>query len=200
MKKQYLLKNRITFCILIMTFSVNGFGALVKQLGTKDLAEQSLFIFHGTVIEKQSYFGSNNNIFTDISFDVEEVNKGDALAEITLTFMGGEVNGIGMSIDANIPDIYETGIFFVESPNNIDNPILGWSQGVFLIEANGQIRAGNGEIIIGLEEKKLTELIILNGDSGIAEGVLTASDENNLTTTPISIQELKDFLAELLGE
>jgi hypothetical protein len=68
---------------------------------------------------------------------VIDILKGNAGAtDIELKFLGGSLNGEVLEVNGSrLPRLGEHGIYFVESlSRDLINPLLGWSQGHYLIK------------------------------------------------------------------
>jgi len=138
----YRLKcSAVIFMLLYaILFSKAGIASSIQPISFDKLCDDAEFIFEGRVISiqtQQDYI--SGNIWTYITFDVTDIlkgaNPGNTLA---LKFLGGSMNGISLNIsDSVYPALNEHGIYFVESlTKNLVNPLLGWSQGHFIIQVD----------------------------------------------------------------
>ena len=94
-------------------------------------------VFEGEVIAVNPQQDTAGSISTYITFAIREVIKGDYdAATLELKFMGGMVNGRMTEVTGlQQPALGEQGIYFVESiSEDMVNPLLGWSQGHYLIQ------------------------------------------------------------------
>ena len=115
----------------------------VLAVSLEQLSTASQLIFEGEVVGKTSEFNTNQtSIHTYVTFRVVDVVKGTySQPEITLRFLGGAVGEIGLNVSGStLPELGETGIYFVESMERFQvNPLYGMDQGHFLIlESTGQ--------------------------------------------------------------
>ena len=73
----------------------------------------------------------------------------------------------------SLPKVGETGIYFVESPYVRQvNPLLGWSQGHFLIERSGDatiVLTATGEPVLSVDATRLPQPPALS--TGTAAGI-----------------------------
>ena len=166
------------------------------------------FIFEGEVVFRETRQESGSGIIsTYVTFAINDVLKGDYDADsIELKFMGGAFNGQVVQVSGlRIPKDGEQGIYFVESVSrDLINPLIGWSQGHFVIvDDNGDRRISTAD------DKPVTQVQsvaaipsaikkpqgIIEGDSDVAAGVSTDSN-------PIRIDRalsVPQFKAQILG-
>lgn len=143
---------KIKHCIRVFTLltfllsSGHAYTSTVLQVDMDDLIAQAKLIFEGEVISQQSRWNDNHSgIYTLITFRVDEVVKGEYNeTTLSLQFSGGIVGNEGMNVSSMVyPALNEQGVYFVEDPDrDLVNPLVGWSQGHFLIEqdADGEQR------------------------------------------------------------
>ena len=129
----------------------------VLAVSLEQLSTASQLIFEGEVVGKTSEFNANQtSIHTYVTFRMVDVVKGTYnQPEITLRFLGGTVGEIGLNVsDSTLPELGESGIYFVESLERFQvNPLYGMDQGHFLIlESAGQriMVTRNRRVITGL--------------------------------------------------
>jgi len=100
-------------------------------------------VFEGEVIAVEAQrSGSRGMVSTYVTFRVIDTLKGDASAiDIELKFLGGTLNGEVLEVNGSrLPKLGERGVYFVESlSRDLINPLLGWSQGHYLITTNGGV-------------------------------------------------------------
>jgi hypothetical protein len=182
--------------------SVNATTLL--QIDTMQLANDAALVFEGEVVFTQVDYIPGGYIYTSVDFLITEVLKGGLVAgqTITLRFTGGVVDNLTLDIGSRIPALHERGIYFVEALHaQLANPLLGWSQGHFIIQSNGTLLAGNDQLVVDIKPvKNKTEAI----SPGIASGIKTiskasintkSSGENNLQ--PLSLVEFKRRFKDL---
>jgi len=151
-------------------------AASIAQVDTLALARQSQLIFQGEVLSIRAEQSPNGRIYSFVDFQVEDVLAGNLQAGsvLTLRFAGGQVGALSFSAGVEIPRAGERGIYFVESlDGGLINPLLGWSQGHFRIDADSRVLAGNGEVVIGID--RVGDASLLRLSRGVARGVRTAS-------------------------
>ena len=153
------------------------------------LAADAEFIFEGEVIHTQTRKESGTGIInTYVTFSVVDVVKGDYNADsVELKFMGGVFNNQVVEVSGlTIPELGEQGIYFVESLNrDLINPLLGWSQGHFIIKDDRGERR-----ISTLDDRPVTDIqgvsniplvikkpqALIEGTGDVAAGVMTESN------------------------
>ena len=76
-------------------------------------------IVQGSVINQNSYFGKNNNIYTDYTIKVNQTLLGDNLETLTISVLGGSVDEFFQHV-THQPKItnYSNGIFFINRVYN----------------------------------------------------------------------------------
>ena len=119
----------------------------VRQFPFDELVASAALIFEGEVSELRSE-QIDGLVYTFVRFEVREVLKGrDPGTSLELRFLGGEAGGSRVQVaEQSIPRLGEAGFYFVDSlQGNTVNPLLGWSQGRFLIETDEEGR----EIVLG---------------------------------------------------
>ena len=144
-----LIPTAVSFGAVLVFLAVLPFGQLgattILGMDIDQIAGDAELIFEGEVIHRETRQDTGNGIIsTYVTFSVLDVLKGDFNADsIELRFTGGVINGRMVEISGLIiPDLGEQGIYFVESTSrDLLNPLLGWSQGHFLIiETGGERR------------------------------------------------------------
>jgi hypothetical protein len=191
-------------------YSSSGIATTILGMDIDKVANDAELIFEGEVILHKTLQDSNSGIInTYVTFKINDVLKGDYSSDlIELKFAGGSFNNQIVEVSGLvIPKDGEQGIYFVKSTSrNLLNPLLGWSQGHFLIhEVLGErrMRTIDQKPIIQIQAvssippsiKKPQALIEGNGD--VAAGVNVDPDE--LTTErALTVDEFKDSILELI--
>ena len=123
--------------LLAIVYSTTGLATTILGMDIDKVAKDAEFVFEGEVILQETRQDSNSGIVnTYVTFAIVDVLKGDYSANtIELKFAGGTFNDQIVEVSGLvIPKEGEQGIYFVESTSrNLLNPLLGWSQGHFLI-------------------------------------------------------------------
>ena len=170
----------------------------ILGMNIDEVAQGAELIFEGKVVEHNVRENTAGMIVTYVTFRIEELIKGqydEPLLE--LKFTGGSLGGQIMEISGlRIPSPNEEGIYFVESVNrNLVNPLLGWSQGHYLIyEQNGERKVST------VNDRPVTDVLstqsvpvalrrpvsVIDGDTAPATGVVASSQtldsDQGLTT------------------
>ncbi len=180
------------------------------SLPIDEVAARAELIFEGEVLahspQRDPFSGQ---IYTTVSFSVQELIKGDyADAILELRFSGGSVGNERLEIPGlTLPAVGETGIYFIESVSqNMINPLLGWSQGHYLIsEQGGQrlIQTNSGQAILEVQAATAVPATIrrpqrlIDGGSDAAEGIVTG--ESALSQSqPLTAEQFKSRIRSLL--
>ncbi len=201
--------NRAAFTgTLIVVLALGGLpGTLqattVARIASTELVSESELIFQGEVVHTESWRAANGRIFTWVDFNVVEVLKGETPGNgLRLRFSGGQVGDLGMSTGVPIPQAGEQGIYFVETTRHpLANPLYGWSQGHFVIDAANQVKAGNGELVTSVEAARKED-----GATGISRGVAagfrTVRPNGSELVPPrgLSPEEFKERIREMLQQ
>ena len=136
----FIVVAALTLCVCAALPSSSS----VLAVSLEQLSTASQLIFEGEVVGMTSDFNANQtSIHTYVTFRVVDVVKGTyTQPEITLRFLGGTVGEIGVNVsDSTLPELGETGIYFVESLERFQvNPLYGMDQGHFLIFESGSQR------------------------------------------------------------
>ena len=165
-----------------------AFGTTLISLSVNSLSEQAEFVFEGEVISVEAQrSGSRGMVNTYVTFRVIDIIKGDAgAADIELKFLGGSLNGEVLEVNGSrLPRLGEHGIYFVESlSRDLINPLLGWSQGHYLIETVDGI-----ESMTTVDAKPIIAISPAEADSdpqtsGVSTGAASAQSR---TLSPLRI-------------
>ena len=137
------------------------------------------------------------------TFEIIAELKGDDDGElIELRYMGGLVGQLKLEVaEMDLPELGETGIYFVESTVNQQvNPLVGWGQGRFLIKVDsktGQSSVFNsqGIPVVGLEFVPSTEAVTIS--SKTARGVILANQlDSDSSMEVINVEAFKQQIRE----
>ena len=123
--------------------------------------------------------------------------------------MGGAFNGQIVQVSGmRVPEMNEQGIYFVESMSrDLINPLIGWSQGHFIIvDDNGTRRvstAGNQpvlyvEAVSSIPSSIKKPLSIAEGNTDIAAGVMTQTS-SIMVERALTVEQFKSRIADLLA-
>jgi len=116
--------------------SAPALATTLTHLDTRALTRSSQEIVIGTVVETRSHWNSaHTRIVTEIDVDVRETIKGSPATRVTLTQMGGEVDGVRVSVPgcaAFHPG--EEALLFVWRDPHGRAQLTGLAQGKFEIE------------------------------------------------------------------
>lgn len=139
-----------------------------------------------------------------------DVIKGDYSGDsLELKFMGGAFNGQMVEISGLVmPAEGEQGIYFVESLNtDMINPLLGWSQGHYLIvDDEGVRRMSTVDHLPVIDVQSVTAIpltirkpqTIIDGNADAAAGVMTEESALQIERA-LTVDEFKSRIETILG-
>lgn len=129
----------------LMLWHVAPLRAMHLQLSFDQITKQADVIFIGTVMERQTRYGGNQNmILTDVRFGLErliyqaEQVQENVEDEIELTFAGGEMEGLTIKV-SDVPtfEFGETYVVFTRMDGKTyASPIIGAFQGLFKVTSD----------------------------------------------------------------
>jgi hypothetical protein len=177
------------------------FGAVL------DTAE---LVFEGRVESLAARRLADGSIHTFVRFTVLDVLKGNyAAPELELRFLGGSIGNRRLEVsDMQMPQRGETGFYFVESLSQQQvHPLVGWSQGHFLIEtqADGSlaVTTAQHEPIISVTAPAQPPLTApMNSFSkGVAKGVTVRSGGTlSARSRALEVEEFKQAVRSMAAE
>ncbi len=132
-------------------------ATIVRQVSMDEMLRHSQLVFEGIVTDKQVLTTPHGRPYTEVTFRIIEIIKGQWPKEnIRLSFLGGELPGKKLRIQEMVyPQPGEHGIYFVETTEKPQvNPLYGWSQGRFMVirddTGNERVVTADGLPVIGL--------------------------------------------------
>jgi hypothetical protein len=141
---------------LLAVSALAGASTLLR-VSVDELTQRAEFVFEGEVVNVQAQrSGARGMISTFVTFNVIDTIKGSASVEsIELKFLGGNLEGARLEVNGSrIPELGERGVYFVESlTQDLINPLLGWSQGQYLIQTEDgveQVTSVNARPIVSV--------------------------------------------------
>ena len=142
--------------VLLAVSALAGASTLLR-VSVDELTQRAEFVFEGEVVSVQAQrSGARGMISTFVTFNVIDTIKGSARVEsIELKFLGGNLEGERLEVNGSrIPELGERGVYFVESlTQDLINPLLGWSQGQYLIQTEDgveQVTSVNARPIVSV--------------------------------------------------
>jgi len=201
------------FSILLCVFVAYATGTNATTILGMDIdkvANDAELIFEGEVILHETRQNSNTGIIhTYVTFTVHDVVKGDFSADtIELKFAGGTFMGQIVEVRGlEIPKEGENGIYFVESTSrDLLNPLIGWSQGHFIIEqelGERRVRTIDRQTVTDIQSVSSIPSVIkkpqaiIEGDGDVAAGVLVDSSSLSIERA-LTVEEFKNRILDLL--
>ena len=206
------IKPWASLAVLLMGMvSLSCNATTLLGMDIDDIAREAELIFEGMVLVTEARQESNSGIIsTYVTFQISDVIKGDYDADsVELKFMGGSINGEVVAVSGlTIPQQGERGIYFVESLNrDLINPLLGWSQGHFLIVDEAgipRISTVDSEPVTAVDSvANIPSVIkkpqaIIQESNEVAAGVTTESS-SLLIERALTVDQFKGRIRELLA-
>ncbi len=200
----------LTCSLCLFVFS-SASATTILEMDIDKVAADAEFVFEGAVINSETRQDSNSGIIsTYVTFQINDIVKGDYSGNsVELKFMGGVFNGQIVEVSGmRIPEMDEQGIYFVESMSrDLINPLIGWSQGHFIIvDDNGTRRistAGNQpvlevEAVSSIPSSIKKPLSVVEGNTDTAAGVMTESSPLMIERA-LTVEEFKSRITDLLA-
>ncbi|GGG59559.1 hypothetical protein GCM10011403_16110 [Pseudohongiella nitratireducens] len=132
---------RMVLLLTLPFFSCLVQATTITELHFSEVVAKAQLVFEGRVTDVQAQQTGPRMINTLVTFKVIDVIKGQVEeTTITLHYTGGRVGQRQLMIaDMQIPEVGETGVYFVSSlQNNLVHPLVGWSQGHFRVDEQSQ--------------------------------------------------------------
>ena len=203
------LITALTCSLCLFAFS-SASATTILGMDIDKVAADAEFVFEGSVINSETRQDNNSGIIsTYVTFQINDIIKGDYSGDsIELKFMGGVFNGKIVQVSGmRIPEMAEQGVYFVESMSrDLINPLIGWSQGHFIIhDDNGTRRistAGNQPVIEVEAVSAIPRSIkkpqsVVEGNTDIAAGVMTETSPIMIERA-LTVEDFKSRIADLL--
>ena len=199
----------IMLCVFV-TYATGTNATTILGMDIDKVANDAELIFEGEVILHETRQNSNTGIIhTYVTFTVHDVVKGDFSADtIELKFAGGTFMGQIVEVRGlKIPKEGENGIYFVESTSrDLLNPLIGWSQGHFIIEqelGERRVRTIDRQTVTDIQSVSSIPSVIkkpqaiIEGDGDVAAGVLVDSSSLSIERA-LTVEEFKNRILDLL--
>jgi hypothetical protein len=124
--------------VSLLGSSTQGVATTVDRLSFIDLSREAQLIVQGTVSNRRLEV-RDGIPWTCIKVDIERLIRGSAGSAIELCFLGGKIGTTTTAVaGTEIPEVGKRGIFFTHDPSaRFVNPIVGWSQGIYYVAAEG---------------------------------------------------------------
>jgi hypothetical protein len=198
----FFIKKILLLIALCFFFSQPSQASSILEVDFQQIVNRAESIFEGEVVATSSEMSADGNIYTLVDFLVLDVLSGNLNVgeSITLRFTGGTVNGLTLSVGSVIPAIGEHGVYFIEAINaQLINPLYGWSQGHYRIQANGHIIAGDSQVVIGSDKNSRDTSSNIKLSTGIAKGIITLPQQH-INTPPLAPPILLDEFKLLIND
>lgn len=196
--------------VMLLSAPLSLTATTILSMDIDEVASGAEFVFEGQVLQHNVQENAAGIVVTYVTFQVDDVIKGDYQdSYLELKFTGGSLEGQVVEVSGlRIPKVDEQGIYFVESiSRDLVNPLLGWSQGHFLIvNDNGDRRVSTNNLrpvteVMSYESVptaiRRPRSFIVDGDSGPASGVITDAGPFQFDQG-LSVDEFKSRIREML--
>ena len=182
-KRNRLARTARALCatFLLAVSALAGASTLLR-VSVDELTQRAEFVFEGEVVSVQAQrSGARGMISTFVTFNVIDTIKGSASVEsingiaginsIELKFLGGNLEGERLEVNGSrIPELDERGVYFVESlTQDLINPLLGWSQGQYLIQTEDGV-----EQVTSVDARPIVSVAAPRSAAAAASGPATA--------------------------
>jgi len=196
--------------LIVLVFPLAAAATTITKKTTGQLMDEADLIIHGQVISLESQFVDSGAVFTYIEVFVLDSLKGPAITgeTVTLQFVGGKVEDFTFDIGVDYPQPGETGIYFLRDPAVTQlNPIVGWSQGHFIVDKTEVVMTTGLQPVIGFNRVEASNDIGFS--DGVAVGVDIASEFDGsdfpytieaLITPGLSVEVFKRLVIEGLAQ
>ena len=195
--------------LLVSACSLPTHASTVLEMSFQDVLAHAELAFEGRVSAVESRREDDGMIHTFVRFEVLDVLKGDNPgAVLELRFLGGTVGTQRLDVtDMTMPELGETGLYFVESLSTPQvNPLVGWSQGHFLIEpqAGGVpgVLTANHEPVLALDAADAAPVTAAMNtfSKGVAKGVVVQESLSaQAASRPLTVDEFKRSVRALVA-
>ena len=195
----YLLASRVAFASTVLDVDMD------VLLGTAAL------VMEAEIISREARWNQDQTyITTYVTFKVKDVIKGKRPSTmITLAFAGGTVGNISLKVEGMVyPGVGEKGIYFFENPGQrLVNPMVGWSQGHFLLEMDSsgveRILTEGGAPVIAVEAvssqtPKFANRVNAPFSRAVARGIRTGKASDKIAAA-LSKSQFKGLLRDRLA-
>ena len=168
-------RRRLLAALAALAIAPPAHATQVIQMDTRDLVRSSSDIVVGSVDRVRSYWNANHTrILTDVTVNVGESLKGDASHAVTITQMGGVVDGMRLTIDGT--PVFKPGeqaVLFLWRDAQGRRLVNGLAQGKFDIQRD----ASTGELLV---RRSLDGLSLLNARTRAGVGAQAVEPRTRL--------------------
>jgi len=199
----FFIKKILLLASVYFYLSQSSFASSILEVDFQQAVNKAESIFEGEVVATTPEMSADGIIYTYVDFLILDVLSGDLNVgeSITLRFTGGTTNGLTFSVGSTIPAIAEHGVYFIESMDRqLINPLYGWSQGHYRIQADGHIIAGDNQVVIGADKNATNTASNTKLSKGIATGIITLPQQqinNPPLAPPILLDEFKLLIKDV---
>lgn len=127
----------LPFCAALPLQCFSAQASSVISLSFSEVVARAEIIVQASVVEGSTHTVIRGEApWTCEVLAVSKSIKGPAANELTLCFLGGQIDGENYTVtDITMPEEGRDGFFFLyDGAHNYTNPIVGWTQGAYYIE------------------------------------------------------------------
>jgi hypothetical protein len=133
------MRATIVLCVSILALMASFSAANATQIiamSPQKMGQTASEVVRGSVTSVQSYWNaSHTKIFTETVVAVDETYKGSATGQVTLLQLGGEVDGVRVTVHGALSwTAGEEVLLFLEPYTEGRFHVSGFSQGKFAVE------------------------------------------------------------------
>ena len=151
----------------------------IAQMDFYDVLATAELVFEGRVVHVESRLTGPRSIHTRVRFEILDVLKGEyRQPTLELQYLGGQVGTQVLEVQSmQIPGLGEHGFYFVESLQTpLVHPLVGWSQGHFLIESDDtrqqRLYTADEQPVADIVDTPAANAPAILGHDGSARGVV----------------------------
>jgi len=205
--------SQFTFLLVgLLCFSTQVGATSIQQMDVDELIDNSELVFEGRVLSADARWNKSHTLIkTFITFEILDVLSGDYFeSQLELSFLGGKIGQDEIKAQGlRQPAVGEKGIYFIESlTKSLVNPLVGWSQGQFLLESNDSgrdvVMTDTHHPVVGLSEDSASirnKRINTKGElsEGVAQGVLVRKEKGARNSAMMAAEFKKKLKSRMLS-
>ncbi|HEY3237637.1 MAG TPA: hypothetical protein VGJ84_23150 [Polyangiaceae bacterium] len=153
---------------LLAALPAKTFAGVARALSVDDLVTQSSLVTVGTPLSSQSQWeliGDQKRIVTRTRVHIDQIIRGQASSELTVSSLGGRVGNIGQIVHGEAAlALGRPGLMFLRADQSAQYRVTGRSQGYFPLRADKQVgwrlavSPGLSHLVVGKVRPAASEL------------------------------------------
>ncbi len=143
-RRHFMARRVSVWCVVVLLLgATSALSTTIAPLSFEQIVARAETIFLGEVVSRRSDWEAGpagKSIITTVTFKVHRVLKGPPAVERQLTFLGGTIGTLEMSV-AGVPQfrVGDRDVLFVTADTHAVSPIAGFSQGRFRLVGDGDV-------------------------------------------------------------